>query len=297
LDYFFEKMKFQENKKSFLAVFGILFFLNIFAWIGVYYLSRQQLLAVDFLAVGQGDSMFIETPKGQQVLIDGGPDATVLKKLAMIMPFYDRTIDLIILTHPEKDHLFGLLEVLKKYEVKNILWTGIIRDTAEWQEWTRLIKEEDAQIKIARAGERAVLQENPLIYLDILSPIKLLEGEKIEDSNDTSVVARLVFGKDSFLFMGDATIKTENNLMAKNILLDSSVLKIGHHGSKTSTSENFVKYVSPETALIEVGKNNYGHPTPEVLAILKKFGIQTLRTDKDGDIQIFSDGKNLKIKN
>ncbi len=297
MDYFFEKMKFQENKKSFLAVFGILFFLNIFAWIGVYYLSRQQLLAVDFLAVGQGDSMFIETPKGQQVLIDGGPDATVLKKLAMIMPFYDRTIDLIILTHPEKDHLFGLLEVLKKYEVKNILWTGIIRDTAEWQEWTRLIKEEDAQIKIARAGERAVLQENPLIYLDILSPIKLLEGEKIEDSNDTSVVARLVFGKDSFLFMGDATIKTENNLMAKNILLDSSVLKIGHHGSKTSTSENFVKYVSPETALIEVGKNNYGHPTPEVLAILKKFGIQTLRTDKDGDIQIFSDGKNLKIKN
>jgi competence protein ComEC len=288
-------MKFQENKKSFLAVLGILFFLNVFAWIGVYYLSRQQLLAVDFLAVGQGDSVFIETPKGQQVLIDGGPDDTVLEKLATAMPFYDRTIDLVVLTHPEKDHLFGLLGVLKKYKIKNILWTGIVRETAEWQEWSRLVKEEGAKIEIAQAGERAVLQENPLIYLDVLSPYKSLDGQKIAESNDTSIVNRLVFKNSSFLFMGDATIKTENNLIAKNVLLDSDVLKIGHHGSKTSTSENFVKSVSPETAVIEVGENNYGHPTPEVLAILKKFGIQTLRTDKDGDIIIFSDGKNLKI--
>jgi len=287
----------RENKKSVLVVLGTLFFLNVFAWIGVYYSSRQQLLEVDFFSVGQGDAIFIETPRGQQVLIDGGPDATVLKKLAAAMPFYDRTIDLVVLTHPEKDHLFGLLEVLKKYEVKNILWTGVARDTAEWQEWTRLIKDERAKIEIAQAGERAILQERPLAYFDVLFPVKSLNGKEFEDSNDTSVVVRLVFGRDSFLFMGDATTKTEDDLIAKNVFLDSGVLKVGHHGSKTSTSENFVKSVSPKIAVIEVGKNNYGHPTSEVLAILQKFDIQTLRTDQDGDIKIFSNGENLKIKN
>jgi len=212
------------------------------------------------------------------------------------MPFYDRTIDLVILTHPEKDHLSGLLDVLKKYEVKNILWSGVIRDTAEWQEWSRLTKKEGAEIKIARAGERAVLQQGPLVYLDILSPAEPLEGREFEDSNDTSIVARLVFGKNSFLFTGDITDRTESNLVAENVFLDSDVLKVAHHGSKTSTSENFVKKVSPEAAVIEVGENNYGHPTHEVLATLKQFGIQILRTDEDGDIKIFSDGKNLKYE-
>ncbi|KKQ67999.1 MAG: hypothetical protein A3F95_01300 [Candidatus Nealsonbacteria bacterium RIFCSPLOWO2_12_FULL_39_31] len=288
-------MQLNDNKKSVLGVLGVLVFLNIFVWLGVYYESGQKLLRVDFFAVGQGDSMFIETPKGRQVLIDGGPDATVLEKLAKEMLFYDRTIDLVILTHPEKDHVFGLLEVLKKYEIKNILWTGAVRDTVEWQEWSRLIKEAGAKIKIARAGERVVLQKKPLIYLDILFPFESLEEKEFKDSNDTSIVARLVFGENSFLFTGDATIKTEKDLIAENVFLDSDVLKVAHHGSKTSSSENFLKTVSPEIAIIEVGENSYGHPTSEVLATLKQFGIHILRTDQDGDIKIVSDGEEVKI--
>jgi len=252
-------------------------------------------LEVDFLAVGQGDSIFVEMPKGQQVLIDGGPDASILKKLAKEIPFYDRTIDLVILTHPEKDHLFGLLEVLKKYEVKNILWTGVVRDTAEWKEWMRLIKKEGVEIKIAQAGQKIILQENPLAYIDILFPFESQDGKELKDSNDTSIVARLVFGNDSFLFMGDATIKTENNLITENVFLDSDILKVAHHGSKTSTSENFLEKVSPEMAVIEVGENNYGHPTPEVLAILEQFGIHILRTDKNGDIKMVSNGEKVEI--
>ena len=131
-----------RRRKGAFVVLGILFGLNIFAWAVVCDLSQPQLLEVTFFDVGQGDSIFIETPQGHQILIDGGPDTTVLEKLGKEMPFWDRTIDLIILTHPEHDHMSGLIEVLKRYKVENILWTGIIRDTAEYEEWQRLIKED-----------------------------------------------------------------------------------------------------------------------------------------------------------
>jgi len=142
-----------KNKKIVWLVLGLLMAMNALAWLVILELGESGVLEVGFFDVGQGDAIFIETPDGFQVLIDGGPDLTVLEKLGKEMPFYDREIDLIILTHPEHDHLFGLLEVLKRYEIKNILWTGIIRDTAEWEEWKRLIGEEGAEIKIAQAGQ------------------------------------------------------------------------------------------------------------------------------------------------
>ncbi|MFA5878418.1 MAG: MBL fold metallo-hydrolase [Candidatus Staskawiczbacteria bacterium] len=283
------------KNKIIIGAIGLLVLLNGFAWQIVFNLSSQQYLKVDFLSVGQGDATFVETPSKQQILIDGGPDSTILEKLGQEMLPQDRTIDLIILTHPEADHMTGLLEVLKRYEVRNVLWTGVIRDTAEWREWNSLIEEEGAGIWIAQAGGELVLQkESPRIVINILNPPENLRGKKLEDSNNTSIVLSLIIGDRTFLLTGDINSSGEQ-LLGERIGAD--VLKIAHHGSKYSTSEEFLNIVSPSVAVISVGKNTYGHPAEELLARLDKFGIETLRTDLSGDIKFISDGKNIKIIN
>jgi len=283
-----------KKHNSAFIILGILFFLNILAWIAVYDLSQPRFLEVTFFDVGQGDAIFIETPQSHQILIDGGPDSTILEKLGKEIPFFDRTIDLIILTHPDKDHLAGLLEVLKRYKVENILWTGIVKDTSEAREWQKLIQKEGAQIFIAKAGQRIGASR---ARLDILHPSENLEGKTVKNTNNTSIVARLVFGENSFLLTGDIYKSVEETLVEKNIFIDSDILKVAHQGSRTSTAEEFLEAVTPEIAVIPVGRNNrYGHPHQETLETLKKHGIKVLRTDEDGDIKIISDGTNLKIK-
>jgi len=282
------------SKKVFIFL-GILFFLNALAWSVVFDLSKQKFLEVNFFDVGQGDAIFIETSQSQQVLIDGGPGSKILEKLGKEIPFWDRDIDLIILTHPEADHLSGLIEVLKKYKVENILWTGTIRDTPEYKEWEELIKEEGAKIFIASNGQKIKITKG--ISIDILFPFEGAEGKELENSNDTSIVSRLVLGYNSFLFTGDISEIAEKEIIGKTMEIDSDVLKVAHHGSRYSSSEDFLKEVSPEIAVISVGKDNsYGHPTQEVLENLNKYGIRVLRTDEAGDIKIISDGKTLKIK-
>jgi len=283
------------GKNFSLVILSLLLALNILAWIVVFDLSKIQPLEVVFFDVGQGDSIFIETPKKQQILIDGGPGSAILEKLGTEMPFYDNTLDLIILTHPEKDHLAGLLEVLKRYKVENILWTGVKRDTLEFKEWERKILEEKASIKIAQAGQKIFAAK---AVLEILYPFENLAGQEFKDSNETSIVSRLVFGENSFLFTGDIRKSEEKALLEQRANLDSDVLKVAHHGSKTSNSKEFIEKVSPEIAVISLGKeNSYGHPHQEVLDILEDYGIKILRTDQHGNIKIISDGKKLTIPN
>jgi competence protein ComEC len=292
------------KKKNFVfIILGVLFVLNIFAWIAVYDFSKPKLLSVNFLDVGQGDATFIETPNRQQILIDGGPSSVILEKLGKEMPFWDRTIDLMILSHPEADHMIGLLKVLKIYKVENVLWVGIARDTPEYKEWVDLVEKEGAKIFIAKTGQEISAGN---VNFEIISPATGLEGKVFKDSNDTSIVLKLVFGKESFLFTGDIYNSIEKELIirenscgdsCKFASLDSDVLKVAHHGSKTSTSEEFLERVSPEIAIISDAKDNsYGHPHKEVLDRLKKYA-NILRTDESGDIEIVSDGNNLKITN
>jgi len=288
-------LKEKQSTKFLLIFIFFLIVLNLFGWFVVFNLTKNHFLEINFLDVGQGDSIFIETPNNYQILIDGGPSPNdLIENLSKLMPFYDRSIDLIILTHPEKDHITGLLEALKRYKIKNILWTGIIKDTSEWNEWNNLIKKEKSYIKIAEAGQKIIFDN--LIYFTVLYPFEDLEGQIFNDSNDTSIVGKLVFKNNSFLFTGDIGKSVEKKLVDKNIEIDSDVLKIAHHGSKNSTSIEFLEKVSPEIAVIQVGKNNYGHPNNEVLARLEQFDITTLRNDKNGDIKIISLGNNLKIK-
>jgi len=278
-------------------LFGFLVLLNVLAGIVALDLSNAQFLEVNFFDVGQGDSIFIESPKGQQILIDGGPGSAILEKLAKEMPFWDRTIDLVILTHPERDHLAGLLEVLKRYKVENILWTGIVRDTQEFKEWERAIEGEKANIKIAQSGQKITMLSGKL-YIEILYPFENLTGQEIKNSNNTSIVSRLVFNDNSFLFTGDIQKSAEKELTENGKELNSDVLKISHHGGKTSSSNEFIEEVLPEIAVISVGKgNSYGHPYQEVLDILGSYGIRVLRTDQQGDIKIISDGENYEVSN
>jgi len=296
----------KENRRSFVYLtLGPLIGLNILAWLIVSEMAKPKILEVSFFDVGQGDAIFIVTPQDHQILIDGGPDFSVLEKLGQEMAFYDRSIDLMVLSHPEHDHIAGLIEVLKRYKVANILWTGVLRDTAEFQEWEGVIEKEreteKAKIYITKASQKITCAGSlpaQRVIVEILFPFENLEGRIIKNSNNTSIVTKLVFNNNTFLFTGDAYISVEKKLLENDIILDSDVLKVGHHGSKTSSSEEFLKEVSPEIAIISAGKDNsYGHPHPEILARLNKYDINVLRTDLIGDIKIISDGLNLKTIN
>lgn len=280
------------SKQNSFIFLGVLLCLNILAWITVYEFSKPKFLEVTFFDVGQGDSIFIETPQGHQILIDGGPTAAILEKLGGEMLFFDRDLDLVVLTHPQKDHLTGLIFVLGDYEVNNVLWTGVESDTAGSKEWIEELNKEKAQVFFAKKGLRIKSGE---AMLEILFPFEELANAGVKEINDTSVVSHLSFGQNSFLFTGDISCFVEKELLQEGANVDADVLKVAHHGSKYSSCEEFLEAVSPQLAVIQVGKNSYGHPTEEVLQRLEKFAINVLRTDIEGDIKVVSDGNNLEI--
>src|SRR3989338_10494259 len=207
-----------------LALFGG----AVLVWYAVFAESRSGLM-VAFLDVGQGDAILIETSTGRQILIDGGPNKKVLQELSKIMPFYDRSIDVVIVTHPDGDHIGGLPEVLKRYNVDLVIESGVESDTAVSKAFENLIEEKNIKKVLARRGMRLVLGNNA--YMLVLFPIGDVAGW---DTNDASIVAKLVYGNTSYLFTGDSPQKIENYLVfVEKENLDVDVLKAGHHGSKT----------------------------------------------------------------
>lgn len=262
----------------------------VLVWTAVFAKAEQKNLEVHFFDIGQGKAIFIEEPGGNQILIDGGPDNSVLEKLSGAMPFYDRNIDLLILTHPDADHLNGLVEVLKRYDVGQILEAGIMEKSAEYDEWHRLIKEKNVVVTNALAGQKIKIGDGFL--LEILYPNQNLAGQAVSSTNSASVVSRLDYGKTSFLFTGDEEGAEEAYLSGSGANIDVDVLDVSHHGSKNSTGEEFVAAVSPKIAVIQAGrKNRYGHPAQEALDRLSVANTKIYRTDLCGDINIFSDGQ------
>jgi competence protein ComEC len=282
-----------------LGLVLVLLVLNIMVWPAVFLLAGPNYLKVAVLDIGQGDSIFIQTPSHRTMLIDGGPGTAVLGKLSRQLPFWDKHLDVVLLTHPDQDHLLGLLSVLKKYKVDYIVWTGIVRDGANYQEWIRLLEQKNKEgSHIILADSSLVITSGPAV-LRIVNPKKSLAGAVFSKAdNDTGIVARLEYGKNSFLFTADVSSNVEKDLLRRKVSVASEVLKVGHHGSKYSSSDAFLQAVNPKLAIISVGKNNsYGHPTPEVLQKLAKFAIKTLRTDEFGDVTVLADGENIKINN
>ena len=279
------------SRKLVIGIIVILFCFNFLAWYAVFEISSQSLKVV-FFDIGQGDAIFIETPKRTQILIDGGPSKKIVEKLGQELPFFDRTIDFIIATHPDSDHISGLVEVLKSYRVDLVGGTGIKGSTAEFQEFSNEIEENKSGKVVLRKGQKIFIGKN--LYFEVLAPLEDFEGKTAKDYNTSSLVLKMAYGKSTFLFTGDAPISIEKKLAEEGSDISSQVLKISHHGSKTSTSNLFLEKVNPEIAVIQVGKDNrYGHPSPEVLERLAKYGIKVMRTDQVGDIKLFSNGFSL----
>ncbi len=285
------------RQKIGLGIIAAFLLLNIFAWKEVFILAGPHYLKVEVLDINQGDAIFIETPAMRHIIIDGGPDSSVLEKLQSRLPFWQRRLDMIVLTHPDLDHVMGLLHILQKYQVDYIVWTGMVRDGAHYEKWIELTQTQKAKgshMVIAKAGDKI---KSGGAELAILHPFESLAGQFFKETNDTGIVARLQYGSKSFLFTADVSSKLEQKLIDAKAGLASDVLKVGHHGSKYSSSEVFLQAVNPSMAAISVGaKNTYGHPTAEVLQRLANFGINVLRTDVDGDITFLSDGQHIQIK-
>ena len=255
--------------------------------------SQSKLLQVSFLDVGQGDSIFIDSPVGNQVLIDGGSGRGVLRVLGSEMPFYDRTLDLIIGTHPDADHIGGLSFILDRYRVTGILTDQGQSQTEAFDLFNTLSQKEQAKLVEGIEGTRVVLGGGAV--LDIIFPDTGLEAS---DTNDGSVVALLRYGQNSFLLTGDISQKVENYLAQKfGSDLDVDVLKLAHHGSKTSSSDYFLRATSPEWAVISAEKDSrYGHPHIDVLKRLDVQDISYINTADQGTITFLSDGTNITCK-
>jgi competence protein ComEC len=255
-------------------------------------------LHVSFLDVGQGDAILIQTPDGQDILIDGGPDPQKINlELGKKLPFWDRTIDLVVCTQPQADHVTGLIEVLQRYRVKQVLEPGIPYETPIYQEWLRLIETRGIEYNIARAGQEIDLGNG--IRIEVLNPPESLFEETSHDVDNNGAVLKLMWNRIGFLFTADIRAEAELELVQQRANLKSTVLKIAHHGSKTSTTSQFLVAVNPEVAVICVGADNpFGHPSPEVLeGLTDRLGEENVyRTDQNGTIEFITDGETLWVK-
>ncbi len=250
-------------------------------------------LRVVFLDVGQGDSVLIQTPQKKNILIDGGPDKSLIFKLDQYISFGKRKIDYMILTHPDKDHLIGLVEILKRYEVDTVFLNGGQNVIYGFKKFKQIIEEKNINIKII--DDYYVLKLEKNLNLEFLWPIRAFYNYS-DDRNFQSIVCMLDYMDHEFLLTGDADKKAEQFIMDLYQDIEADVLKAGHHGSKFSSSIDFLKRVSPKFFIISVGDNSFGHPTMRVLKNSKDVGAYNLQTRTLGDIIFFIKDNKLFLK-
>jgi len=278
---------FQGHKNKILIVAAALIVLDFLVWFQIFGVAAAQNLEIYFLDVGQGDGSLVVLPEGAQVLIDGGPPGGgVLEELGRVLERGDRYIDLVVVSHPQLDHFGGLVEVLRRYEVGVFVWNGIEGTSAAFEDLEKSIRENGAKEVILTAGDKIVQGESEI---KVLSPDR--KALAATDLNDTSLVLELKSKNSRTLFTGDIGAAVEAGMPASDV----DILKVAHHGSKFSTSANFLEAVRPEAAVIEVGRNSYGHPTSRVLEDLGNIGAKAFRTDSDGTIRFEIDGHRIRI--
>lgn len=269
----------------------------VMSWIAALSLPDSRLHVV-FIDVGQGDAAFITTPDGHQIVVDGGPDPLELVRfLGENMPFRDRTIDLVVLTHAHGDHVNGLIEALRQYDVRRVLERDFDYDSPFYEAWRLAVENEGAEVVQAQSGQ--VIAFGDGVSLEVVSPpSRLLRGTP-SDVDNASVVVRLVYGEISFLLTGDMFREAEAMLVVRDALIDADVLKVGHHGSRTSTSSAFLDAVSPAIAVVSAGKDNsFGHPHLETVENLQNHVSEEMLflTMDTSTIEFVTDGKHLEVK-
>ena len=247
----------------------------------------SEFLSVTFLDIGQGDAILVETPDGVQLVIDGGPDGTVLRRLTEELPWFDRTINIIMGTHPDKDHIGGLVDVLSRFKVGQIITTENTGETMVASTFQNALVSEGVPVVMARAGQ--VYQIGASTTLTIFSPAS---NPVMLESNTASIVAKLSYGEIDFMLTGDAPSSIEAYLVKTyGSQMQSEVLKLGHHGSKTSSSDIFLDTVKPFHAVVSTSKDNtYGHPAPNVVEAVESRGITLTNTAVAGSITFETNG-------
>jgi competence protein ComEC len=277
-------------KIPFVLLFLIL---NILIWSAVYSIKPKDYVKVSFLDVGQGDSILIEGRNNNRILLDGGKGTRVLRELGKALPSFDRTIDVLIESHPDQDHIGGFPEIISRYKIGMFLEPGVESENSVDDELKRRIEKKIIPHSLARTGQIIDLGDGS--YLRILFPDRDVSGL---ETNDASIVAQFVYGDTCFLLTGDSPLKIEEYLVGKfGERLECGLLKAGHHGSRTSTGENYLNSVKPDFAIISAGKDNsYGHPHLEVTERLAAHNIKILSTIDLGTIKMISDGKEIYVK-
>ena len=245
-------------------------------------------MAVVYVDTGNSDSIVIHFPDGRTMLIDAGKPDDFQAISDVLGSFNEDTIDYAIITHQHDDHIGSFPKILENFIVKTVYMPQPPIKNPQTEESMTLIEELDIPLIEAKTG---VVVCDGEITAKFLSPMY----ENYGDKNDYSGVLHLTYGERSFLFMGDATTDVENDLRSKGTIPAADVLKVGHHGSKTSTAKNFLNAVNPSYAVITTGENDYGHPHKKVTDLLNAKGITTYRSDLHGDITVITDGKDLRI--
>jgi competence protein ComEC len=250
-------------------------------------------LTVSFLDVGQGDAILLTTPSRRHILVDGGPDSSVLTRLGETMPFFDHEFDLVIASHNHADHITGLNEVLKRYDVSQLWIPGAIHTTNEYLELLHLVKDKQIPTEVVWQGKEKNIDG---VGITVLHPITSMEGQQPDDQHDATIVVRVVFGESEFLLTGDIDEEHEQVMIQSGVSLASDVLKVAHHGSKSGLALNFLAAVNPQYAVIQVGeRNRYGHPAQSILDKLNERNIRILRNDQHGTIRFSTDGQTIQL--
>ena len=252
--------------------------------------GQFRLIACD---VGQGDGMLLVSPGGKQVVVDGGPGTKIVDCLSANMPFWDRSVELVVATHAQKDHMEGLLEVLARYKVEMVAETKVASETDLYRAWREAVGKEKAKVYVAKKGDRVKVDQ---LTFDVLWPgaqeLSQWQASPPSDLNESAIVLRVSYGGFCAYLTADIPKETLQGLIDRQC----QVLKISHHGSKTGTNQQILDSVNPVVAIIQVGKNSYGHPTEEVIDLLTSNAVKILRNDTNGIIEITSDGKSFKAK-
>ncbi|EJO5349225.1 MBL fold metallo-hydrolase [Clostridium botulinum] len=250
--------------------------------------NKYNELSIHYIDVGQGDSILIKT-KGKNILIDAGTRKSADTVTNYLKKQNIKKLDYVIATHPHEDHIGGLPKVIDEFQIKNFYAPKKTANTKIFKDMILALKKKNLKINVAKEGISLDLSNNN--SLDFLAPVK----NNYKDTNDYSAVVKLTYGNTKFLFTGDAEKISEKDMIKTGEDLSCDVLKVGHHGSHSSSSKNFLDKVNPKIAVISCGKNNdYGHPHKETMKELKKRNIQVYRTDIDGTVVLTSDGENIK---
>jgi competence protein ComEC len=263
----------------------IIFGLAVVIFIGVLFVCSLTFnkFKISFLNVGQGDSIFVRTPDDYTILVDGGPSGAVLEELAKVMPIYNRTIDVLILSHPHADHVNGLVEIVKRYNIKSVFIVGAEYGNAYYEKFLEVLKENKVDVNFANS--KRDIKVGGDVYIDVVWPVKTMVGEKFENINNASLAVKIIYSDKIIFLGGDAEKEEEGQILESGFDINANLLKAGHHGSKTASSQEFLNAVNPQTVVIQSGKDNsFGHPHKQTLEKLFNMGIEVRRNDSEGRI-------------